>query len=240
MKIFFTLFLITILDGTRYVKAEEVLRVVTENWRPYSYEENKVVKGRTTEIVRKVLERANISYKIKVYPWARAYKIASEEKNVLIYAIARTPERENNFKWVRPITTPDNIYLYKLAERKDIIINTLDDARKYQIGVIRRSMYHQFLTKHGFTNNLQIVAMQGVNHKKLLVKRIDLWAEGENNLHAEIKGKIPNDSFDRFEKAFLLFSHAYYMAFSKSTPDEIVDKVKNAFDQLKKEEAIKF
>ena len=239
MKIFFTLFLIIIIDGTSYIKAEEVLRVVTENWRPYSYEENKTAKGSATEVIRKVLEKANIQYKIRVYPWARAYKIATEEKNVLIYAIARTPERENNFKWVRPITAPDNTYLYKLSERKDIIINTLDDAKKYQIGVIRKSVYHQFLTKHGFLDNLQVVAKQGLNHKKLLTKRIDLWAEGESNLQAEIKGKIPNDSFCRFEKAFLLFSSPYYMAFSKSTPDEIVDKVKSAFDQLKNEAAIK-
>lgn len=234
------MFLIILVDGTKYIKADETLQVVTENWRPYSYEENNKVKGSATKIIRKVLKQANIQHKIRVYPWARTYKIATEEKNVLIYAIARTPERENMFKWGRPITAPDNTYLYKLSERKDIIINELNDAKQYQIGVIRKSVYHQFLLKHGFSDNLQVVPRQGLNHKKLLVKRIDLWAEGESNLHAEIQGTVPNESFNRFKKAFLLFRYPYYMAFSKKTSDEIVDKVNAAFDQLKEENKIFF
>jgi polar amino acid transport system substrate-binding protein len=222
------------------VKAEETIRVVTESWRPYNYEENGIAKGPSSELVRKVLDKAGIQYKIRVYPWARAYKIALEEKNVLIYTIARTPERESLFKWVRPIAEPDNTYLYKLSNRKDIIINTLDDAKKYQIGIIKESMYHQFLIKKGFTDNLQIVPQQQQNYKKLLINRIDLLAQGERNLQEELKKKHYKDANIQIEKAFMLFQYPYYMAFSKSTSDEVVEKVRTAFDQLEKEGALQF
>ena len=76
------------------------LEIVTENWRPYNYSEGGDIKGHSTEILEKVLRRSGIKYKIKVYPWARAYKIAQNRKNVLIYTIMRIPSREYLFKWI--------------------------------------------------------------------------------------------------------------------------------------------
>ena len=49
-------------------QAQETIEVVTENWKPFSYEENGTVKGSATKIVRGVLERASIDYSMNVYP----------------------------------------------------------------------------------------------------------------------------------------------------------------------------
>ncbi|MBA4366572.1 MAG: hypothetical protein C0403_02920, partial [Desulfobacterium sp.] len=82
-KIFFwCMFLIVGWCFAFNVQAEDVVQVVTENWSPYNFEEKGVVKGSSTETVRKVLEKANIKHTIKVYPWARSYKMALEQKNV--------------------------------------------------------------------------------------------------------------------------------------------------------------
>ncbi len=50
-----------------------------------------------------------------MFVWARAYEIALHEKNVLIYSIKRTSERESLFKWVGVIV-PIDFYFYALAE----------------------------------------------------------------------------------------------------------------------------
>lgn len=218
--------------------AEDVIQVVTENWAPYNFEENTVVKGISTDIVKKVLERTGLKYTISVYPWARAYNMALEEENILIYTIVRTPERENVFKWVRAIVEADSTNLYKLSEREDIAITTLEDAKKYTIGVIRESMYHQFLVKHGFIK-IEPVASMGQNFQKLMDTRIDLWAEGEKNFLQEIKDRQAEYPDIKIEKAFYLFKYPYYMAFSKKTSDEIVNTVRDAFDQLVSEGVLK-
>ncbi|MBA4368176.1 MAG: hypothetical protein C0403_11135 [Desulfobacterium sp.] len=167
--------------------------------------------------------------------------MALEQKNVLIYTIVRMPERENLFKWVCAIAEPDSTYLYRLSERKDIAVNTLEDAKKYRIGVIRESMYHQFLAKNGFRENvnLQIVPSMEQNYYKLVKKRIDLWAEGEKNFQDEMIRQSSDNPNIHIEKTFLLFSYPYYMAFSTKTSNEIVEKVGAAFDQLVKEGMIK-
>ncbi|MDP6688032.1 MAG: transporter substrate-binding domain-containing protein [Alphaproteobacteria bacterium] len=79
-------------------QARDRVAVVTETWKPYSYEENGIVKGSATKIVRAVLERAGIDYSIQVYPWARAYKTALNRESVVLFAVVRTEEREKLFK----------------------------------------------------------------------------------------------------------------------------------------------
>ena len=73
------------------------LTVVTEDLYPYNYIENGELKGQATEIVVKVLKHAGIDYSIQVYPWARAYNLALNNKNVLIYSIVKIPSREKLF-----------------------------------------------------------------------------------------------------------------------------------------------
>jgi polar amino acid transport system substrate-binding protein len=211
--------------------AEDKILVVTEDWAPYNYKEDGLVKGASTDIVRKVLDASELEYSIKLYPWARAYSMALKNENVLIYTIVRTPIRENRFKWIGPIAKSDNTNLYKLSERRDIVINSLDGARKYKVGVIRGSMYHQFLTEHGF-NNIEAVSGPGKNYQKLLARRIDLWAESELNFQQELKSDPVGAPEDLIENAFPLFKYPYYMAFSKRTSNDIVNKVREAFERL--------
>ena len=212
--------------------AEENITVVTENWKPYNYEENGVIKGTSTETVRAVLDRAGIKYAIRIYPWARAYHMAQKEKNVLIYTIIRMPPRENLFKWVRPLAESDTSSLYKLSERKDIAISSLEDAKRHRIGVVRHAMNQQYLLSQGFENrtHLEAVTEKLQNVKKLLAKRVDLIVYSRQNFNSEMKAFGVSE--DKLEEVFLLFRTFPYMAFSKATSDELVERVRKSYDQL--------
>lgn len=128
------------------------LEVVTENWRPYNYLENKEVKGVSTNIVKQVLDRSGIKYTIKVYPWARAYKMAQKNRNVLIYSIIRIAPREKLFKWVRPLGKGGVTSLYRLKKNKHINPKTIEEARAYKIVANLNSMDHLWLENQGFKN----------------------------------------------------------------------------------------
>ena len=53
------------------------ISVVTEDWPPYNYlDENGEMTGYSTKVVKKVLEKANVQYDIRLYPWARSYEMA--------------------------------------------------------------------------------------------------------------------------------------------------------------------
>ena len=51
---------------------------------PYSPLDGKIV-GFTIDVIKLLLERTGIQGKFEMYPWARAYKMAQEEKDILIF-----------------------------------------------------------------------------------------------------------------------------------------------------------
>ncbi len=216
------------------VHAQEVT-VVTEEWNPYNYSEDGEVVGISTEIVQATLGRAGIDATIGVYPWPRAYNMALMKKNVLIFTIYRSKERESLFKWIGPINPPTNYYLFKLAARSDLTLHSLDDAKKHSIGVVRNDHAHQFLLKQGFNEeeHLDVVSREEFNIAKLMKGRFDLLPSAELSLAGRMK-KL-GLHFGKVEKSLLLLGGEAksYMAFSRQTSDELVDRVRAAFEELK-------
>jgi len=209
------------------------LNVVTTTFTPYNMEVNGKITGIGTEIVQAVLEKAGIKAEIQIYPWVRAYKMASEEPNTMIYTMVKIPEREAMFKWVGPIVPPIKGVLHKLKKRADIAVNSLDDARKYKIGSVRDISTHVFLKKHGFEEGklFELVARNDQSVQKLFGGRVDLEASAELNFIYEAKQMgLP---YSDIEIAFVLFENEGYIGFSRQTPDELVGQVKTAFEQVK-------
>ncbi len=229
----YALYIVLILNLAVTVANAQKIVVVTENFEPYSYKENGQMIGLSTDVVKATLEKAGIEFQLFEYPWARAYKMALRDKNILIYSIGRNEERETLFKWIGPIAPPIMLGLFKLKSREDIVIQSLEDAKKFVIGVMKDSGDHQFLLSQGFKNgeNLDVVSKTELNIKKLFLKRLDLIACPEWWLLKNVSkaGYSP----ESLEMVFLFMELDLYMAFSKHTADKIVDDASTAFKALK-------
>ncbi len=213
------------------VESSEVI-VVTSNMAPYNYEEDGVIKGTSTGIVKMVLDRANIDHSIYIQPWARSYDMALRGENVLIYSLVRTPEREDKFNWIGKLDDSSSISFYKLSDRSEIVVNDLEDAKKYTIGVIRETMGHQLLRSKGFEEGINLFPVtrseQGLN--MLLSHRIDLVVYLESNFSSEIKLFGANSRL--FEMTHPIYETASYMAFSRDSFKELVEKSIESYNQL--------
>ncbi|KJZ10831.1 hypothetical protein TW85_19100 [Marinomonas sp. S3726] len=218
--------------------AETFLQVLTENWRPYNYEDKGEIKGQSTDIVVKVLDRAGIDYKITLYPWSRAYRIAQQKENVLIYTIVRMPVREDMFIWSRPLAKQDTGSLFKLSDSKNIKVSNLEEAKQYKIGVIKDSMGYLFLKNNGVSQAIVPVSTdQKLNLEHLLRGYVDLVAVSEKSFaHVTKQMGVESEALTRVMK---LFEFTPYMAFSLGTSQEIIDKVNKAYDELVEEGVIK-
>ena len=217
-----------------FAEAQDI-KIVTEELPPYNYTDNGVVTGMATEVVRAVLDELELRVDdIRVYPWARAYKSALEQPNVLIYSISRTPEREELFKWVGEVA-PLNIYLFKLAARTDIQLVTLENAKQYLIGVGRDSAPEQYLMLKGFVKkkHLDNTGNLKQNLLKLVNQRVDLVPTTELSFfyQARLLGYDPA-LFTKARKIEEL-SKLLYMAFSRQTSDELVDRFRKALEAVK-------
>jgi polar amino acid transport system substrate-binding protein len=78
-------------------KSAELL-ILTENLPALNYMENGELVGPSVEIVKEIQSRVGSTEPIHVYPWARAYKIAQERENVVLFGTAYTTNRRNMFK----------------------------------------------------------------------------------------------------------------------------------------------
>lgn len=232
MKLRQLLFALATLSLALGANAQKIT-VVTEEYPPYNFTDaSKKITGVSTEVVEEVLKRAKIDYQLGVYPWARAYQMAQEDPNVLIYSIGRNETREKLFKWV-DVIAPYNVHLYRLKSRSDIKGTDLAALKAYKIGAVRQDVRAQFLEKAGIKPEL--VNEDGANIKKLAEGRIDLFPIDELGVVALYKREGADFSTITPVLKLDALSSGLYMAFSQKTDDAIVARAKAALQELQKD-----
>ncbi|UFH48216.1 substrate-binding periplasmic protein [Pseudomonas sp. KNUC1026] len=212
------------------------LRVVTEELPPYNMSRDGRVTGLSTEIVQAVMREAGASAQIEVLPWARAYDVALNVPNVLIYSIARTPEREPLFQWVGPIA-PTRWYLYSLADRP-LALKSLADAHGHQIATVHEDVGEQYLISKGFKpgTELQATSKYEYNYRKLKVEHVELWIS--NELNAVYLVRQNGDDPDKVLVKSLALpelsrDEGLSLAFSRGTSAETVERFRAALGRLR-------
>jgi ABC-type amino acid transport substrate-binding protein len=210
--------------------------IVTENFPPFNYEKEGKLVGISTEIVKEILNRLNMkNVPIKVMEWDKAYQIALEKPNAIIYSLTKIKQRENKFKWVGPIAT-NYWFLLSLKNptfegKKDIIkIRNLKDAQKYSIGVQKEGAIYQYLKSKGFTNLITSTSNK-TSAENLLNNKVQLW--GESELVAASLLKQLNKDPNVLLKTLKLRKHDLYIAFNIKMPDSLIKKFQATLDQMK-------
>jgi polar amino acid transport system substrate-binding protein len=201
---------------------------LTENLPPLNYVEDGVLVGPSVDTVREIQRRVGSDEPIQVYPWARAYKMALEQENVVLFGMTHTEARHDKFQWIGPLATKRDI----LVARKGsgIRINSLEDAKEVKrIGTLRDDTRERLLKSLGFTN-LESVSDEQMNAKKLVLGRIDLWSYKIPGLRTVCD--LAGVDYTKLEEAYNLREINVDIAFSKKTSDSIVEKWRSAFDEM--------
>ena len=204
------------------------LIILTENLPPLNYVKDGQLVGPSIEIVKEIQRRVGSGDKIQVYPWARAYKMALEDENVVLFGTTHTKARDKIFKWIGPLATKRDILVAKKGS--GINITDLDDAKKVRrIGTLRDDTRERLLKEHGFTN-LEPVSDEQLNAQKLILGRIDLWAYKIPGLRTvcDLAGVDHNE----LEEVYHLREIDVSIAFSHKTSDSIVQEWQKAFDDM--------
>ncbi|MDM8535524.1 transporter substrate-binding domain-containing protein [Desulfobacterales bacterium HSG17] len=216
------------------IQASE-LQIVSDPYPPLGYVNNDgEIVGITVEIIRALLKESGFNGKFRMLPWARAYVLAQTEKNILIYTLVKNDERERLFKLIGPVIQ-SKYYLYKLKKRNDIQLSSLNDAKKYLIGVVDSYYSHKYLMSQGFQEgeNLDKVRSSELNLQKFIAQRFDLIICPEFDFNYQAK-KLGYD-VNNFEKAYFVTSVDAYIGFSRKTDDEIVKRFGQALKSIRKD-----
>ena len=209
--------------------------LLTENFPPYNmakngknFAQNENIEGIAVDILRETFKRADISYSMTLrFPWERIYHLALENPGYGVFVTARVPDREKLFKWVGPLGPDD----WVLLARGDspITLTSLEQARQYRVGAYKDDVIALSLEKQGLAP--VILLRDQDNARKLQAGQIDLWATGDpaGQFLARQVGISGFKTVLRFNQAEL------YLALNKEVPDEVVNKLQKALDELRAE-----
>jgi len=210
-----------------------VFSVVTEDLPPFSYMQGDTVTGFCADAVTALLAEADLQTGIQFMPWARAYHTAQVRKNTAIFPIVRTPDREDLFQWIGTIG-PFGSSLYRHADRTDLHIETLNDARSLSVGVYIEDVKHQYLRSQEF-EQLHPVDQDILNIRKLAMHRLDLIAIDDAVLAHELKKLgIDPDQFVRVLPLAPLSGELYLAVHADSDPD-LISRLKAGLQAIKED-----
>ncbi|MEW6991832.1 substrate-binding periplasmic protein [Colwelliaceae bacterium 6441] len=210
---------------------------MTEHFPPYQILNTKgEVYGLSAEIIQAALTETPYQYKIQIFPWSRAFIMAKETKNTCIFLIARNEQREKHFQWVSSIM-PTNDYFIGLADRDDLNIRTIEDAKKYNVAVLKDDRTHHKLLQLGFVENKNLYIINNAySMLKLLTtrKEIDLiLADKINVKYRALYNNIDPSLFKTYMKLNKKPIELYF-ACSLGTPKEVVTVLQNAIEKIKR------
>jgi len=236
MKIYLNLllfiFLTNILNANVLLQNQlDNLIIATENYPPISFKnKNGRADGLASEVAYIIMKKLNMKQQIKIWPWARDYKLLKKGPNYLVFSVGRTEERNNLFQWVGPIYSMKTGFYTK--RDSNIKIKNLDDAKRLKkIGTYFESFDEQFLKQEHFLN-LESTSNNILNIKKLMMNRFDVITA----TNVTIKALIEKAEYkmDDIKNVYNFLSVGVYFAFSKDVPFEVVDAWEKEFIKIEK------
>lgn len=166
---------ISILLCTLPVRSNDLpeLTIVTEHLAPFQIQNSDgSLSGLSIEVINELFKIITIEPNIKIMPWARAYEVAKQKPNVLIFSIANTPHRSAMFNWLGCITK-EKFSFWGLKSHYQNIPYGIEQLKDKKIAVSRYSNAEQYLTDKEFNNVLRLV-QQEQNIQMLFSARVDL------------------------------------------------------------------
>jgi len=213
------------------------LQVVTEDWPPYDYlSASGEVAGINTALVRAVLKQAGLHATVQMYPWARAYFMAQNRPNTLIFSMARSKARENQFIWIGELMRRDDRF-YRAQGHHSVTPTSIADIKAhYTVCVVNKDIAESDLQRLGFVQNRNYIATPSFGDCMKMVQTgaVSLLINAPLSLQWEAR-QHRGEVHTSFESVLPLDASAqepFYLAASLNTPLDIIKRLREAFSML--------
>lgn len=217
------------------------LSFVTEEYPPYNYLDARTgqLRGSAVALLEAMFEQTDSPFTrqaILYYPWVRGYELAQSEPNTVLFSTTRTPAREALFKWVGPIARDRVVLLAWQGEAATSL--SLDEARQQRlnVAVIREDIGAHALQETGYPTELLRPAIDNRSALHMLRRgRVDLWAYSDE-VARWIASQEDVDS-QQLKAVHTLSESRLYFAVHPDTDPEVVDRLQQALDDVRAEQA---
>lgn len=173
------------------------LRLAAFNYPPFYWEEAGQVQGIAVDLVHELFSRMDRRISLTLYPLKRALEYTREGRADGIMILIKTKERSVFLEYTDPVMTVRGL-IWSRAGRPGgpIEFYRLEDLKAYKTGATLGYSYGQALDRLLNTMDVERVASDYLNYKKLLAGRIDIFpgneivARGLFKRHKELQGEF--------------------------------------------------
>lgn len=210
--------------------AQPDLKLITEDWAPYNYEEGLEIKGFSTEVVRAVLDELGDAYPIEIFPGPRSDRMLDTLPNIMYFSIFRTPEREEKYKWIGPISD-QAVYFYKRTGNSKSY-KDIEDIKAASVTVPYKGLVADSVEALGVKNVIKLASRER-QFALLFNDRAELLVNtGPLGIAYYLKKMdMPADALTQTSVKLLEFP--LYIACSKEIPDSVIERWQAALDRVK-------
>ncbi|MNG07632.1 Bacterial extracellular solute-binding protein, family 3 [compost metagenome] len=162
-------------------------------------------------------------------PLARGLKLITEQPQVVLFNLSRTPEREGLVHWIGP-TLQETDYLYE-STRAPTGIQTLADASRLPVCILNGSTHDELLSQRGFSQLTRNNSYTGCL-RMLAAGRVQLAASADAGLQQKLD-EAQVDPAEIQATPVILGHDRGFIALSKSTPPGEVARWQAALETLR-------
>ncbi|AMC35353.1 substrate-binding periplasmic protein [Janthinobacterium sp. B9-8] len=208
------------------------LTIYTENDPPYVVVDAKGrIGGLATKKLNYFLKAIKLTEEnIEVKPWVRSYIDALTKPNVMIYPIAKTPERLEKLEYIYKLYDA-TVFFYRLSARRDIVITSINEAKKYSVCAVRADYRAEYLKRSGFPY-IDESSDSTMNIKKFMAGRCDVAILTEIGLNAKMEQLNLDASLVTIAYPLSEIDSNLYIAINKGTDQKVIEALKNAAKKL--------
>ncbi|MEQ6884769.1 ABC transporter substrate-binding protein [Salicola sp. Rm-C-2C1-2] len=164
----------------------------------------------------------------RVVALENGFEAVKQQRNSVLFSIARTEERENNFKWVCPI---DQLRTQLVGlKSRDFTINNDNDLKHYDIGTIKGDVGEELLKKAGVPQSRMSYGNEYNNLTRLINGQTDLYVVSMDNVASSCQNRACDVS--QFKPVYTLKVTDLCYALNKATADSVVGQLQTALDEL--------
>lgn len=190
--------------------AEARLPIVFEEYPPYEYIEDGMIKGMNMDIIREAFKRMGIKPTFEPRPWKRALFELKAGEILALSSGFRTKDREHFVVYPdAPLGMETNVIITTV--NRDIEVRSLDDLKGLNLGVVREYVYGEpFDSMHGLN---KIKAQSSHQLLRMLLNgRMDV-AIGNKAVFRYLARQ--QNALDRIKVLYEVGSEPLYLMFSK-------------------------
>jgi polar amino acid transport system substrate-binding protein len=214
------------------------ITVVTEHLAPFQIvDKNNNITGFSTDVVKAILNKTPHTYTIEANPWTVSYNQALKNSDICIYSLAYTESRKNKFQWAGELIRSTTSF-YSLSSR-EISISHIEEAKKYNVAVIKDDVAHHYLLSKGFQENKNLYVLENYNALLDLLEirkdSIDLIILNDELLKNRVKNSADKEKY----KQVLLLDELeliFQIACNLKLPKQVVDDISTALKQIKSDD----